>query len=252
MKAITRALSSAMQDCELTHMERQTLDLDLARVQHDAYNNKLRELEVEVIELPEEPALADSVFVEDAALVFDEVAVITLPGAESRRPETPTIAKALAEHRTLLHIEPPAILDGGDVLTIDKQVYVGLSSRSNKEAVEQLQGYLQPFNYKVHGLAMGQCLHLKSAVTALDDNTVLLNPDWVGASLFSEYRVVETHPDEPSGANIVRVGNALLYGEGCPNTQAKIEALGFEVHTVDMSELAKAEGAVTCCSLLIA
>lgn len=250
MKAITRAISSAMQDCELTHMDRQALDLDRARQQHEAYNQVLRDLAVDVIELPEQASLADSVFVEDTALVFDEVAIITHPGAISRRPETRSIADALEPHRPLSYIKAPAILDGGDVLTIGKAVYVGLSSRSNSEAVMQLQQHLQPFGYIVHGLEMGKCLHLKTAVTALNDQTVLLNPDWVDADLFSSYNIVKTHPDEPFGANVVRVGDSLLYGAGYPNTQATIEALGHNVRVVDMSELAKAEGAVTCCSLL--
>ena len=250
MKAITRAISSAMQDCELTHMDRQALDLDRARQQHEAYNQALRDLQVEVIELAEEAKLADSVFVEDTALVFDEVAIITHPGAPSRRPETSSIAEALSKHRPLLYIKEPGILDGGDVLTIGKDVYVGLSSRSNAEAVVQLQQHLQPFSYAVHGLEMGQCLHLKTAVTALDNQTVLLNPEWVDASLFHSYKVVTTHPDEPFGANVVRVGAHLLYGAGYPKTLASIEALGHQVVVVDMSELAKAEGAVTCCSLL--
>ncbi|ASJ74794.1 dimethylarginine dimethylaminohydrolase family protein [Granulosicoccus antarcticus] len=250
MKAITRAISSAMQDCELTHMDRQALDLDRARQQHEAYNQALRDLAVDVIELAEQPTLADSVFVEDAALVFDEIAIITHPGAISRRPETSSIAEALEPLRPLAHIMEPAILDGGDVLTIGKEVYVGLSSRSNSEAVVQLQQHLESFGYTVHGLEMGKCLHLKTAVTALDDQTVLLNPDWVDVDLFKGYTIVKTHPDEPFGANVVRVGSSLLYGAGYPNTQAAIEALGHDVHVVDMSELAKAEGAVTCCSLM--
>ncbi len=231
-------------------MDRQALDLDRARQQHEAYNQALRDLTVDVIELPEQPDLADSVFVEDAALVFDEVAIITHPGAISRRPETSSIAEALEPHRPLATIMAPAILDGGDVLTIGKEIYVGLSSRSNSEAVVQLQGHLKPFGYTVHGLAMGKCLHLKTAVTALDDQTVLLNPDWVDADLFNSYNIVNTHPDEPFGANVVRVGSSLLYGAGYPKTQATIEGLGYDVRVVDMSELAKAEGAVTCCSLL--
>ena len=251
MKAITRAISSAMQDCELTHMERQPLDLSLARAQHEAYNQALRSLGVNVIELPEQPTLADSVFVEDTALVFDEIAVITRPGAPSRRPETASMTTALEQHREIATIVEPGILDGGDVLTVGLNVYVGLSSRSNQEAVDQLQTILQAHGYKVSGLAMGQCLHLKTAVTALDDQTVLLNPNWVDPALFSAYKVVEIDADEPFGANIVRVDEKLLYGEGYPRTQAKIESMGYSITNVDMSELAKAEGAVTCCSLLM-
>lgn len=251
MKAITRAVSSAMQQCELTHMKRETLDLPRARAQHALYNQSLRSLGVELFELEEQPEQADSVFVEDTALVFDELAVITRPGAPSRRAETETVATALGKHRALVYIKDPAILDGGDVLTIAKKVFVGLSSRSNREAVQQLQRHLGEYGYQVFGLAMGQCLHLKTAVTALDDSTVLLNPQWVDAGLFTDYTVVETHPDEPFAANVVRVGSRLLYGQSFPLTQTKIESLGYQVHTVDMSELAKAEGAVTCCSLLL-
>jgi len=250
MKAITRAISSAMQDCELTHLERQPLNLDVAQQQHANYNQTLREMGVEVIELAEQPTLPDSVFVEDTALVFDEIAIITHPGAPSRRPETASIAQALAPYRSLATLETPGILDGGDVLTIQKQVYVGLSSRSNQAAIEQLQQHLGPYGYTVHGLNMGQCLHLKTAVTALDDQTVLLNPRWIEPALFSDYKILETDTREPFGANVVRVGSQLLYGAGFPHTQNKIESLGQVVRTVDMSELAKAEGAVTCCSLL--
>lgn len=250
MKAITRAVSSAMQQCELTHLDRQSLDLNIARKQHENYNQALRNLGVDVTELPEQRELADSVFVEDTALVFDELAIITRPGAASRRPETSTIAAALQTHRSLSHISAPAILDGGDVLVIDRDVHVGLSSRSNREAVSQLQRLLKDLDYTVHGLEMGQCLHLKTAVTALDEQTVLLNPDWVDPSLFQRYKVLTTHPDEPFAANVVRAGSRLLYGAGYPKTQALVEAQGHTVTTVDMSELAKAEGAVTCCSLL--
>ncbi len=250
MKAISRDISAAMQECELTHLPRQTLDLALARSQHAAYNQALKDLGVDLTELPQQRELPDSVFVEDTALVFDQLAVITRPGAPSRRPETASIEAALRPHREIAHISAPAVLDGGDVLTIGKAVYVGLSSRSNAAAVQQLQALLTAHGYRVHGLELGQCLHLKTAVTALDDNTVLLNPDWIDAAHFAAYQIVETHPDEAFGANVVRLDNTLLYGAQYPETQARIEQLGHKVHCVDMSELAKAEGAVTCCSLV--
>ncbi len=251
MKAITRAVSSAMQECELTHMAREPIDVARARLQHENYNRALRDLGVQVTELKEEAELPDSVFVEDTAIVFDELAVISLPGAPSRRPETASIATALTKYRKLASIEPPAILDGGDVLTVGKAVFVGLSSRSNAEAVRQLQHHLSHFGYQVHGLEMGKCLHLKTAVTALDEDTVLINPDWIDAAHFSAYEVIPTHTDEPFAANVVRLPGAILYGASFPKTQASLEAKGYRIHTVDMSELAKAEGAVTCCSLLI-
>lgn len=250
MYAITRAISSAMQNCELTHLQRQPLDLNIAREQHAAYNDALRALNVTVIELDEQAELADSVFVEDTALVFDELAVITRPGADSRQAETASIAEALAPYRKRLFIEAPGLLDGGDVLLIDRHVYVGLSSRSNEHAVKQLSDHLTAYDYRVTGLNLGKCLHLKTAVTAIDNETVLLNPDWIDRSLFSDYKVVEVHSDEAFAANIVRIGNALLYASTFPKTQKMIEKMGYPVTCVNMSELAKAEGAVTCCSLI--
>ncbi len=250
MYAITRAISSAMENCELTHLQRQNLDLNIARQQHAAYNAALQSLKVELIELDEQSQMADSVFVEDTALVFDEVAIITRPGAVSRQVETDSIAEALSPYRKLKVIETPGTLDGGDVLVIDRTVYVGLSSRSNEHAVKQLSDHLVIFSYQVISLHMGECLHLKTAVTALDDNTVLLNPEWIDPELFSKYNVVEVDPGEAFAANAVRVGDRLLYATTYPKTLKKIEALGYQVSCVDMSELAKAEGAVTCCSLI--
>src|SRR5512139_3298635 len=142
MIAITRQISPRFQDCELTHLDRQPIDLDLARTQHQQYEAALRELGCEVISLPPEPDLPDSVFVEDVALALDEVAVITRPGADSRKPERESIAQALSPYRTLFTIEAPGTLDGGDVLSVGKTVYVGLSSRSNRSGLGQLQQIL--------------------------------------------------------------------------------------------------------------
>jgi dimethylargininase len=150
--AITRQISPRFNECELTHLDRQPIDLDLARAQHHAYEAALRALGCDVISLPPEPDLPDSVFVEDVALVFDEVAIITRPGADSRRPEAELIAPALSLHRTLFTIEAPGILDGGDVLRVGKTVYVGLSSRSNRSGVEQPQKILAPYGYTVNGV----------------------------------------------------------------------------------------------------
>jgi dimethylargininase len=162
--AITRQISPRFNECELTHLDRQPIDLDLARAQHRQYETALRDLGCEVISLPPEPELPDSVFVEDVALVFDEAAVITRPGADSRKPETESIARALAPYRTLFAIEAPGMLDGGDVLRVGKTVCVGLSSRSNQSSVEQLQRILAPFGYSVKIVEVTGCLHLKSAV----------------------------------------------------------------------------------------
>ena len=248
--AITRQISPRFSECELTHLDRQPIDLDLARVQHLEYEVALRELGCEVISLAAEPDLPDSVFVEDVALVFDEVAIITRPGADSRKPEAESIARALAPYRTLFTIEAPGTLDGGDVLHVGKTVYIGLSSRSNRSAVEQTHKFLAPYGYPVKGVEVTGCLHLKSAVTQVSDDTLLINPAWVDRSIFGEMKFIEVDENEPSAANAVWIGNAVIYPSGFPKTQRRLEEAGLRVKIVDATEVAKAEGAVTCCSLI--
>jgi dimethylargininase len=248
--AITRQMSPRFSECELTHLERQPIDLDLARAQHRQYEAALRELGCEVMSLPSEPDLPDSVFVEDAALVFDEVAVITRPGADSRKPEAESIARALSPYRTLFTIEAPGTLDGGDVLRVGRTVYVGLSSRSNRSGVEQLQGFLAPYGYPVKGVEVTGCLHLKSAVTQVSEDTLLINSAWVDRAIFGEMRFIEVDAGEPSAANAVWIDDAVIYPASFPKTQQRLENAGLRLKIVDASEVAKAEGAVTCCSLI--
>ena len=138
--AITREVSPSIGRCELTHLAREPIDVDLARAQHHAYEAALAELDCEVHSLPAAPDLPDSVFVEDVAVVVDELAIITRPGAPSRRREVLAVAEALKSYRELVEIEPPGTLDGGDVLVMEKEILVGLSTRSDARAVEQLQG----------------------------------------------------------------------------------------------------------------
>ena len=248
--AITRGVSAAMADCELSFVARAAIDFALAQRQHAAYVSALQALGCEVVELPAQEAMPDSVFVEDVALVLDEVAVMTRPGAESRRLEGASIAGMLARFRPLLRMEAPATLDGGDVLRIGRQVYVGESARSNPEGRRQLQALLAPHGYTVQGVAMHDCLHLKSAVTAIADGQLLVNPRWVDTAAFAGFELIEVDPGEPHAANVLRVGDALVYPDCFPLTTARLRAIGLRVLTVDVSELQKAEGAVTCCSLV--
>src|SRR5215208_6962228 len=162
--AITREISPRFNECEVTHIERTPIDLNTARVQHHAYVNTLKELGCDVLELPAEDDLPDSVFVEDTAFILPEVAVITRPGADSRKPETESIMRALSPYIKLVHVREPATVDGGDVLVLGKKIYVGLSSRSNQEAIDQLNELLTEYGYTVTGVQMHDCLHLKSAV----------------------------------------------------------------------------------------
>ena len=253
--ALTRAVSPAMQNCELTHLSRQSIDIDLACQQHRAYEEALKGLGCQVQRLPAEPDLPDSVFVEDAAVVFDEIAIITRPGAASRRPETTSIARALNSYRRLCMIEPPGTVDGGDVLCVGKNVYVGLSSRSNTPAIEQMQNILSPYGYMVQSINVNGFLHLKSAVTLIAKDTLLINPAWVDAAVFGNMRIIEVDPRESYGANALWIDEGVIYPSNFPHTRQRIveamEKRRMRLFEVDVSELQKAEGAVTCCSLII-
>lgn len=249
--AITRHISSRFNECEITHIERTPINLEIARSQHEAYVRALAELGCQVIELPEETELPDSVFVEDTAFILPEVAVITRPGADSRKPEVETIVPALSPYRPLLHVATPATVDGGDVLVAGKQIFVGMSTRSNREVVTQLNALLEDFGYKVWGVELRDCLHLKTAVTRVNDQTLLINKAWVDASNFPGYDLIEIDASEPFAANCLPIRGKIIYPTTFPKTRNLLENKGFRIVPVDLSELAKAEGAVTCCSLII-
>jgi dimethylargininase len=248
--AITRQVSPAINQCELTNLERTPIDLDRARSQHHAYEEALRSLGVNIHSLPEEPALPDSVFVEDAAVVLDECALLTRPGAESRQPEVESIALALAPYRRLHLIQAPGILDGGDVLTVGRTIFVGLSSRSNQAAIDQMASLLNPYGYSIKGIRVTGCLHLKSAVTQLSADTLLVNPTWVDKDNFNGMKFIDVAPSEQHAANALLVGESLLYQPAYPRTLESLEAQGIHPVLVDESELGKAEGGLTCCSLI--
>ena len=249
--AITRAVSPALADCELTCQARVPIDVDRARAQHGAYEQALAAAGYRVERLDSDAAMPDSVFVEDLAIVFDELAILTYPGASSRRREMPAIAAALALYRPLREIQPPGTVDGGDVLVVGRTVYVGCSTRTNEAAAVQMRGILEPFGYTVVPTEVRGCLHLKSAVTALDRETLLVNRSWIDPGAFGGFALVEVSPEEPSAANVLRLGDRVIAAQAFPRTADRIAALGLRVELVDASELAKAEGAVTCCSLIV-
>ncbi len=248
--AITRKVGPSVTRCELTHLARVPIDVALAMAQHRAYEDCLSSLGCKVRSLPPEPDLADSVFVEDAALVLDELAVIARPGAESRRGETSSIGDALQPYRPTVVIEAPATLDGGDVLRIDKQLFVGVSGRTNLAGLAQLQTLVAPFGYTVEAVQVQGCLHLKSAITQVGWDLLLINPEWVARAPWREMRFIEVAPDEPAAANALLLGDTVIYPAAYPKTQARLEENGVKVVTLEVSELAKAEGGVTCCSLI--
>ncbi|MFC2079762.1 dimethylarginine dimethylaminohydrolase family protein [Candidatus Bipolaricaulota bacterium] len=248
--AITRRISASLGRCELTHQARVPIDLAFALQQHAEYERCLERLGCTLIRLPKEPEFPDAVFVEDTAVVLDEIALLTRPGAASRRPEIESIATALQPFRRICRIESPGTLDGGDVLVVGHDIYVGLSSRTNQHAVDQVKQRLTPYGYQIHGIQVIGCLHLKSAVTAISESTLLVNANWIDSNLFDRYQLVEVHPNEACGANGLRIGEVVVYPLAFPRTADRLDKRGIRVELVDLSELAKAEGAVTCCSLV--
>ena len=252
LTAITRAVSPAIVSCELTFLERSPIELTKAQAQHRAYEQLLEQLGIHVISLPAEPALPDSMFVEDPAIVLDELAVIFPLGTASRRPEAASLALALTKFRTLAQITPPASIEGGDILRIGRNLYVGLSSRTNAEGIRQLTALLAPHNYKVIPVPVTGCLHLKSAVTHLGRNVLLANRACFNSSPFAPagYFWLDVSPDEPHAANALAIAETVIFPASFPHTRARIESAGFRVTSIDISELQKAESGLTCSSLI--
>ena len=249
--ALTREVSAGLGDCELTHLARVSIDIDLARAQHRGYEDALRRAGCSVERLPAGPDMPDSVFIEDIAVVFDELAIVTRPGAASRRVEVAVVVEALGRHRTVQTIQTPGTMDGGDVLVAGRRVFVGRSTRTNDAAIVQMRQLLAPFGYSVYGVAVTGCLHLKSAVSALADDLLLANPAWISREPFAGFEFVDVDPDEPMAANALRVGDRVIYPSAFPRTAERIARRDLRLESIDASELAKAEGAVTCCSVII-
>ena len=248
--ALTRTPAAALQSCELTYLARQPIDIEQALQQHGAYCTALEANGVRVIRLPAVEDLPDSVFVEDTALVFDEVAVLTPMGNAARESEPALIAPYLAQFRRVEHIRLPAHLEGGDVLVIDRQVFVGLSPRTNQAGVLALRDILTPYGYEVISVAVTGCLHLKTGCTALDPQTVLINPAWVAASAFSAYRQLIVPAEEEWGANVLRLNDVLIMSAAFPRTKDLVESYGYKVVSVDITEFSKAEAGLSCMSLI--
>lgn len=249
--ALTRAVSPNLDRCELTHLAREPIDVELARVQHRDYEAALQDLGCVVQRVPPAPDLPDAVFIEDTAVVLDELAVLTRPGAASRRPETAALSAVLGAYRRVVLIEPPGTLEGGDVLRVGQTVYVGRSARTNAAGIAQLARLLRPHGYGVRAVEVRDCLHLKTAVTEVADATVLLNPTWVDQAVFADLNVLEVDPEEPFAANALRIDDAVVHASAWTRTRQRLEACGIRVVPVDASEIAKAEGGVTCCSVIV-
>jgi dimethylargininase len=232
-------------------LAREPIDFEQAVEQHSRYERTLTALGCTIQRLPPLPDLPDSVFVEDTALVLPELAVIARLGAESRRDEVASVADVLHQHRSLAFIEAPATLDGGDVMYIGSTIYVGESSRTNAEGIRQLRELTSAYGYSVRAVKTTGCLHLKSAVTQIAKDVVLMNPAFVDSACFESLHQMEVHPNEPMAANALWVGESVIYSSAYEKTRQRLEHFGIDVHLIETDELHKAEGAVTCCSILI-
>jgi dimethylargininase len=246
---VVRPPSSRLAEGIVTHIGRTAVDVDLAREQHASYVAALAASGWKVEPVPVAEACPDSVFVEDTVVVCADLAVLTRPGALSRRAEVPGVAEVIESLglRTA-RIEAPGTLDGGDVLQAGPAVYVGRGGRTNGAGIRQLRALLAPLGRTVVGVPLGEVLHLKSAVTALPDGTFLLLPDLVPAGLFPAVRPVT----EESGCHVVALGgDRVLIAASAPRTAALLDDLGFTPVVVDISEFEKLEGCVTCLSVLL-
>ena len=250
LTAITRAVSPGIVNCELTFVARQAIELARAEAQHRAYQELLEKLGARVISLPAEAALPDSMFVEDPAIVLDELAIIFPLGTESRRAEGASIAEALAKFRKIARVDLPGTAEGGDVLRVGRRLFAGLSNRTNAEGIRQLASIVAPYGYEVVSVAVTGCLHLKSAVTYIGRNTLLANRAWFDSKPFSGFEWVDVAPGEPHAANALALGGTVIFPASFPQTRARLEARGFGVTLLDISELQKAESGLTCSSLL--
>ena len=249
LTAIVREVSSSINDCELSFHARQPIDLARAIVQHKAYQDCLAGLGIRIVALPAEPELPDAVFVEDPAIVVDEVAIILNMGAPSRRPEASSLANVLSRYRPLRFLSEPATLDGGDVLRVDRSIFVGLSQRTNREGIDQF-GELLGSNYEVHAVEVRGCLHLKSACSYVGHDTVLVNRSWIDSGPLSGFELLDVPEGESGAANALLLNDVVIMPASFPKTRALLEERGFRVRTIDVSELQKAEAGVTCTSLI--
>lgn len=239
-------MPASLERCELTYQTRVPIDVERARRQHTEYQRVLTAHGYAVCELPEEPNLPDSVFVEDAAVVFDECAVITRPGAESRRAEIPLIRDVLAVYRELYEISEPGTLDGGDVLRLGRRIFVGISTRTNQEGFAQLRDILRAFDYEATAVNVNGSLHLKSSVTAVADDLIVIDSNALDPDIFGT-RHIEVPAD---AANMLRVNDTVLCPASAAAVAPRLNSEGLNVQLIDNSELAKAEGGLTCCSLI--
>lgn len=247
---LVRSVSRSLADCELLHLPRGRFNLDLAIEQHDRYVEALRQARVRVTILPEEPGLPDATFVEDTAVILDELVILCRPGARRREIEVEKIRPAVGALRATQHIVAPGTLEGGDVLRMGRTIYVGHSTRTNAEGIRQFREIVTPLGYRVEPVRVRQCLHLKTAITAPAEGVLIVNPEWIDCAPFGGRELLAVPAAEPWGGNTLNVNGSVLVPASAPRTADLLASRGLTVQPLDISELQKAEAGLTCLSLL--
>lgn len=249
-RAITRGVSRRIADCELTYRSREAVDYEKAATQLDRYCELLRQWGVDLMPLAASDSYPDCCFVQDTAVVLDEVCVIASMGAPARLGEVSEVERLVSSFRKIRRIFSPATLDGGDVVQFGKRLFVGLSSRTNARGIAALVQIVEPFGYTVVPVVVNGGLHLTTGCGILNDETVLLNPRWLDATAFKSLRQLHVSEEEPWAANTIRVGSAVCLEEGAPRTIDLVQPYVGSIDTLDISEFRKAEGSLSCLSLI--
>lgn len=217
--------------------------------QHAAYIETLKSIGLEVIILDEQENFPDAHFVEDTAVVTPDVAVIARPGASARQGEEDSIAAVLAQYRKTVRLAAPATLDGGDVLMVDNHLFIGLSERTNRDGAVQLGSYLEEYGNTWNAIPVGAGLHLKSSINYIGNDTLLVTEEFAKEEVFKEYVKIIVDADEAYAANTLWINDRLITPAGFTATRSKLDATGMKVIELDMSEVRKMDGGLTCLSL---
>jgi dimethylargininase len=250
LTAFTRAVSPRLAECELTFIDRVPINFERALQQHRQYEQMLGSLGVGVVQIPTDDQCPDSCFLEDTALVLDELAVLTRPGSETRRAEVAGVGPFIRQHREVVEIQAPATLEGGDVLRIGRELFVGITTRTTREGIDALRRHVEPHGYGVHPVVVPGALHLKSVCTAVDQHRILADGTRVDLSPFAGYEVMQVPAEEWMAANVLLVGNTVCMHSGFRETIGLLQRRGLDVRTTDISEFLKTEAGLTCMSLL--
>lgn len=251
--AIVREVSDSYPYCSLTYRLREPINLELARTQHRSYIEALEELDLRVVALPADPRFPDGCFVEDVAVLLGGTAVITWMGATARNGEQEAVANCLAQWTELVYMMPPAQLEGGDVLKIGKRLFVGESARTNRQGVEFLRAVAEPRGYSVVNMPVRGALHLKSAMTCIEQSTVIAAPEMAEEAkhYMRDFSIIELPHSCADAANVLSLRGRVLMSKGFPTVARELAKRGFAAEELGISEFTKGEGGLTCLSIIV-